>query len=101
MNSADQVKPRHDDKILTSSPLTPSSNSFERSRLNGLPSPDDSVVATHDPQYLQLRVITKKIKKAPIADSKKADAAWEVFGKHKDDCIQICKSLVKKSRKKS
>jgi hypothetical protein len=98
MNSADQMKPHHSDKILT---FSPSFDAFGRSRPNGLPSPDSFVIATHDAEYLQLREYIKKIKAKPIADPKKADVVWEVFGKHRDDCLQICKSLVRKSRKKS
>ena len=89
-------QPQHSDKI-PNSPIFPD---LELSRSNGLPSPDSFVAATHDSEYLRLRENIRRIKKAPSGpDAKKVDAAWEVYKKLREDSLQLCKSLLLKSRK--
>jgi hypothetical protein len=67
---------------------------------NGFPSPDSFVAATHDPEYLHLKENIRRIRKAPFGpDPKKVDAVWEVYKKVRDENLQLCKSLLQKSRK--
>lgn len=67
---------------------------------SGLPSPDSFVAATHDPEYIHLREIIRKLRKAPVGqDPKKVDAVWEVYKKIRDESLQLCSSLLQKSRK--
>jgi hypothetical protein len=91
------MKPSHSDKMLNpNSPL--SMPDLEASRSNGLPSPDSFIAATHDTEYQHLRDNIKRIRKA-ASDPKKVDAAWEVYKKLRDESLQLCKSLLAKSRK--
>jgi hypothetical protein len=92
-------KPQHSDKI-PSSPFHLPDLELTRSH-NGLPSPD-SVASTHDPEFLHLRENIRRLRKAPSGpDPKKVDAVWEVYKKLRDESLQLCKSLLQKSRKKS
>jgi hypothetical protein len=62
-----------------------------------MPSPDPFAFGAHDKEYLQLIDYTRRIRKAS-QDPKKMDAAWEVYKKIRDECYQLCKSLLNKSR---
>ncbi|KAF4629517.1 hypothetical protein G7Y89_g8628 [Cudoniella acicularis] len=95
--------PKHnhsEDKILNS-PLTLPELEPTRSRprSNGLPSPDSYIAATHDTEYLQLRENIRLLRKAPAgADAKKVDQAWEVYKKYREECLQLCKSVLHKAQ---
>ncbi len=92
-----RLKSPHSDKI-PNSPVFPDLE-FSRSN-NGLPSPDSFIAATHDSEYLHLREIIRRIRKAPSGpDPKKVDAVWEVYKKLREDALHLCKSLLQKSRK--
>ena len=91
------MKPSHSDKMLSPN-STFSIPDIEASRSNGLPSPDSFIAATHDTEYQHLRDNIKRIRKA-ASDPKKVDAAWEVYKKLRDESLQLCKSLLAKSRK--
>jgi hypothetical protein len=86
------------DKIVTS-PFAVSE--LEMSRPNGnLPSPDSFIGATYDTEFLHLRENIRRLRKVPSGpDPKKVDAAWEVYKKLREDSLQLCKSLLQKSRK--
>jgi hypothetical protein len=71
---------------------------LETSKFNGLPFPDSFVAAAHDTEYQHLRENIRRIRKA-ASDAKKVDAAWEVYKKLRDESLQLCKSLLAKSRK--
>jgi hypothetical protein len=54
----------------------------------------------HGSEYTHLKDYIRRLRKAPTgSDPKKVDAAWEVYKKLRDECLQLCKSLVEKSRK--
>ena len=86
------------DKIVASPFTLPD---LELTRPSGnLPSPESVVGVTHDPEYLHLKENIRRIRKAPSGpDPKKVDAAWEIYKKLRDDSLQLCKSLLQKSRK--
>jgi len=87
------------DKIVNSSPFTMPELEITRSS-GGLPSPDPFIGATHDTEFLHLRENSRRIRKAPSGpDPKKVDAVWEVYKKLREESLQLCKSLLKKSRK--
>jgi hypothetical protein len=89
------LKPQHSDKIPFHLP------DLELTRsLNGFPSPDSFVAATHDTEFLHLRDNIRRLRKAPSGpDPKKVDAVWEIYKKVREESLQICKSLLQKSRK--
>lgn len=65
-----------------------------------MPSPDSLTAATHDSEYLHLRENIRKLKKHPPSpDPKKIDQVWEVYKKLRDESLQLCSSLLLKSRK--
>lgn len=90
-------QPQHSDKIPTSPITLPD---IEPIRSNGnLPSPDSFVAATHDMEFLHLRENIKRIRKAPSGpDPKKVDQVWEVYKKLREESLQLCRSLLEKSR---
>lgn len=93
------IKPSHSDKML--SPNSPFSlPDLEASRSSSLPSPDSFIAATHDAEYQHLRENTRRIRKA-ASDAKSVDMAGEVYKKLRDESLQLCKSLLAKSRKDS
>lgn len=56
--------------------------------------------ATHDSEYLHLKENLRRLRKAPSgSDAKKLDITWEVYKKVRDENLQLCKSLLQKSRK--
>jgi hypothetical protein len=58
------------------------------------------MAATHDSEYLILREYIRKLKKSPLSpDAKKVDAVWEVYKKLRDESLELCSSLLLKSRK--
>jgi len=57
------------------------------------------VAASNDTEFLQLRENIQKLRKAPWgSDPRKLDAVWEVYKELRDDSLQLCKSLLQKSR---
>jgi hypothetical protein len=73
---------------------------LEQSTSNNGLFPDSLVGAMKDPEYLHLRENIRRIKKASSGtDPKKVDALWEVYKKLREECQQMCKSLLQKSRK--
>ncbi|TVY65590.1 hypothetical protein LSUE1_G006929 [Lachnellula suecica] len=88
-----------DEDKIPSSPFHMNLPELELSRSNGFPSPDPYVAATHDAEYLHLKDNTRRIRKAPSgSDPKKVDNAWEVYKKVRDECLQLCQSLLLKSQ---
>lgn len=69
--------------------------------INGnLPSPDSFVGATHDTEFLHLKENIRRLRKAPQGpEPRKVDAVWEVYKKLREESLQLCKSLLHKSRK--
>jgi hypothetical protein len=89
------VQPNHSEDKIPSSPFL----DLELTRSNGFPSPDPYVAATHDTEYLHLKENIRRIRKAPSgSDPKKVDHVWEVYKKVRDECLQLCQSLLHKSR---
>ncbi|EPE35029.1 hypothetical protein GLAREA_10724 [Glarea lozoyensis ATCC 20868] len=86
----------HNEDPIPTSPLT--LPELEPCRSNGLPSPDPSLTLSHDAEYLHLKEHTRRLKKAPAgSDPKKVDATWEIYKKVRDECLQLCRSLLEKS----
>ncbi|KUJ09753.1 uncharacterized protein LY89DRAFT_740825 [Mollisia scopiformis] len=100
--SSDKIyEPQSSDKIPTSPLFSLPDLDLSRSH-SGLPSPDSFVAATHDSEYLHLRENIRKLRKPPFGpDPKKVDAVWEVYKKFRDESLQLCSSLLQKSRKES
>lgn len=69
--------------------------------MNSMPSPDPFYPSTHDPEYQQLRKNVQRLlhKALSGADPQKVDKAWESYQKLRVECLQLCTSLLKKSRK--
>ena len=69
--------------------------------MNSMPSPDPFYLSTHDPEYQQLRKNIQRLlhKALSGADPQKVDKAWESYQKLRVECLQLCTSLLKKSRK--
>ncbi len=93
------LQPQSSDKIPTSPLFSLPDLELSRSP-NGLPSPDSFVAATHDSEYLHLRENIRRLRKTPFGpDPKKVDAVWEVYKRLRDESLQLCSSLLQKSRK--
>lgn len=62
--------------------------------------PESLAGLSHDAQFLHLRDVIQRIKKAPCGtDPRKVDAAWEVYKNVREEALLLCKSLLQKSRK--
>jgi hypothetical protein len=90
------------EKIVSSSFFIPAESTTRRSDWS-IPSPDPFLFASHDKEsrdkeYLRLLENTKRIRTVP-QEPKKIDNAWEVYEKSRNECYQICRSLINKSRK--
>ncbi|KAG9230156.1 hypothetical protein BJ875DRAFT_385770, partial [Amylocarpus encephaloides] len=93
----DSNQRNHSEDPIVSSPLA--LPELEPTRSHGLPSPDPYFASTHDSEYMHLREHIRKLRKAPPGtEPKKVDAQWEVYKKLRDECLQLCKSLLEKSR---
>ena len=90
-------QPQYPEKILSSPFTLPN---IEPLQSNGnLLSPDSFVAATHDMEFLHLRENIRRLRKAPSGpDPKKVDQAWEVYKKLREESLQLCRSLLEKSR---
>ncbi|KAM3083860.1 hypothetical protein ACMFMG_002029 [Clarireedia jacksonii] len=62
-------------------------------------SPDPFLVATLDPDYIQLREHIRRLRRIPLAsDAKSIDAAWEVYKNLREESFSYCRRLIQKSR---
>jgi hypothetical protein len=91
-------QPRESDKIVNSLFYLPISETTTRGSNGSMPSPDPFVFSSHDKEYRILVEYTRRIRKV-AQDQKKMDSAWEQYKKIRDECYQLCKSLLNKSRK--
>lgn len=68
---------------------------LEPIRSNGLPSPDLFPGLAYDAEYRHLKEYIRKLKKAPTgSDPRAIDKTWEIYKKVRDECLQLCKSLL-------
>jgi hypothetical protein len=62
-------------------------------------SPDPFLVATLDPDYIQLREHIRRLHRVPLgSDTKSVDAAWEVYKNLREESLGYCRKLIHKSR---
>lgn len=81
---------------MSTPPILPE---IEPTRSHTIPSPDPFFGSTHDSEYIHLKENIRRLRKAPLgSDPKKVDNTWEVYKKVRDECLQLCKSLLQKSR---
>ncbi|CAG8957700.1 hypothetical protein HYFRA_00000035 [Hymenoscyphus fraxineus] len=84
------------DPIVSTPPIL---SEIEPTGTNTWPSPDPFFGSTHDSEYIYLKERIRRLRKAPLgSDPKKVDAAWEIYKKVRDECLQLCKSLLEKSQ---
>ncbi|PQE33650.1 nuclear pore protein [Rutstroemia sp. NJR-2017a WRK4] len=62
-------------------------------------SPDPFLVATLDPDYIQLREHIRRLRRVPLgSDTKSVDAAWDVYKNLREESLGYCRKLIHKSR---
>lgn len=102
-----EFDPSHIEDKIPSSPLQFQLPDLESIRSSGsrstpshnFPSPDPYFAASHDPEYQHLKENLKRLRKAPLGtDPKKVDATWDLYKRSRDECLQLCQSLLQKTQ---